>query len=497
MNKRKPAPITCTICGAVNDCSCKFDKSPIDFKARTGVCNNCAALPVKGFDVFTHNRDTVPLIETIKKYGTGNILEIGCNEGYTTALLGSAFADKTIYGIDCAELPDIAFEQKWEIPDATRIGIHAKGLPNVKVLSQDSTNLNYHYFNDIGTIFIDGDHSYSGVKADTEKALGFFSSRGNGLIIWHDSYDGAPKWCGVWKYLNELKTGGLDIQFVPHTWIAYLRVDHDADYINFWNSGSGIGDAIASLYACCGAIKAGHKVKFYTHKTAWLKRASMDGLQVVEPAQDSGYDMNEGYDQQLKTRSDRKQWYCDNMARLASLEPFSPAAPVIDKTISEKRTDLENYVILSPFAAWTCREWPKLKWQKLAQMLMRGGYSVAAIHTDNDRLEEYFAEINGVTWFYGQSPEWIQDVILGAAAVIGNDSGMVHLAGMLGVTTIAIHSHTLPSQLFSYTDIISAQSKNFDCIGCNWQAARGKLPHCDINCEALYDVTPKQVFNLL
>lgn len=196
MDTRKPAPITCTLCGAKQDCSCAFDKSPIDFVARTGVCNNCAFPPVKSLDKFTHERDTIPIIETIHKYGTGNILEIGCNEGYTAALLANTFTDKTVYGIDFTELPAISPEQAREIPDVSRIGIHARKLSNVRVLLKDSAKLDYFTLSDIGTVFIDGDHSYNGVKTDTEKALAYFNSRGSGLIIWHDTYSGAPEWCG-------------------------------------------------------------------------------------------------------------------------------------------------------------------------------------------------------------------------------------------------------------------------------------------------------------
>jgi hypothetical protein len=47
-------------------------------------------------------------------------------------------------------------------------------------------------------VFIDGSHSYSYVKSDTEAAFHMLSA--SGTILWHD-YPGYP---GVYAYLNEL-----------------------------------------------------------------------------------------------------------------------------------------------------------------------------------------------------------------------------------------------------------------------------------------------------
>ena len=69
-------------------------------------------------------------------------------------------------------------------------------------------------------IFIDGDHRFEAVKADTEAALEFLQA-GGGTLVWHDYYEGAPAWVGVKRYLDSL---ALEIEQVEDTWLALASV---------------------------------------------------------------------------------------------------------------------------------------------------------------------------------------------------------------------------------------------------------------------------------
>jgi hypothetical protein len=60
-------------------------------------------------------------------------------------------------------------------------------------------------------------------------------------------------------------------------------------------------------------------------------------------------------------------------------------------------------------------------------------------------------------------------------------------------STVAIHFYTLPHQLLSQTDMTSVQPQNYDCPGCNWKPERSFQPECNHGCDALEDVTPKDV----
>jgi len=74
----------------------------------------------------------------------------------------------------------------------------------IKVIFQDSKSFNIEEFkNSFDLIFIDGGHTYSCVKNDTEKAMKMLKK--NGLIFWHDYSIGKRSHKDVYKYLNEIR----------------------------------------------------------------------------------------------------------------------------------------------------------------------------------------------------------------------------------------------------------------------------------------------------
>ena len=99
-------------------------------------------------------------------------------------------------------------------------------------------------------------------------------------------------------------------------------------------------------------------------------------------------------------------------------------------------------------------------------------------------------------WFWGMSPEWVGDVFLESSAVIGNDSGMAHMAGMLGVPTLAVHAQVKPEQLWNHTDVAAVYPGEISCAGCNWQGGKGWNPRCDAACSALFSVSAERVLKV-
>lgn len=139
---------------------------------------------------------------------SGDILEIGTYKGATARELALAYPGLKIFCVDAA-LP-------WYGQKPEQVGHLAKDLPNVYLTIQNSRT--YAYPPTLGMIFIDGDHSWEGVRIDTERALDYFRNR-SGTIVWHD-YDPTHE---VLPYLNWIhRVNGLKIKHVQCTQLAFL-----------------------------------------------------------------------------------------------------------------------------------------------------------------------------------------------------------------------------------------------------------------------------------
>jgi len=75
----------------------------------------------------------------------------------------------------------------------------------IQVILQDSKELNIDNFkNYFDLIFIDGGHSYSCIKNDTEKSMEMIKK--NGFIFWHDYSLAKRSHKDVYRYLNEIRS---------------------------------------------------------------------------------------------------------------------------------------------------------------------------------------------------------------------------------------------------------------------------------------------------
>lgn len=186
-----------------------------------------AKFPVHhGNTVFTPDHD-LQLLYWLGEQTTRDIVEIGCNKGITTALLADAFMDKTIIGVDCAEVRIRNRAQAVEQPSVTEMGMHARNRSNVLLVDCDSAGFSYEAFApDASMIFIDGDHTFGGVKLDSERALAFLSKQPSDwvrIIVWHDAFVAehptAP-WIGVGRYLLS-DHHDMDVKFIRNSNVAF------------------------------------------------------------------------------------------------------------------------------------------------------------------------------------------------------------------------------------------------------------------------------------
>ncbi len=122
------------------------------------------------------------------------IFEFGTYRGQTTCGLASVCKDAQIYTLNLPPDDDPRY--------APYIGMYIARSPDRDRITQiycDSRTFDTSpYRESMDYIFIDGDHSYEGVKNDTEKALQLLKP--GGVIVWHDYAAKSP---GVLDYLAE------------------------------------------------------------------------------------------------------------------------------------------------------------------------------------------------------------------------------------------------------------------------------------------------------
>ena len=131
----------------------------------------------------------------------GNVIEIGCNEGHTTAALAYNNPAARIYAVDWDQSPSTMVpEQRGECPQT--VGRFAREFANVEIINVDSSELTYDSDWNVRMIFIDGGHHYAQVKRDTNKAIAYLQNHRGGYVLWHDYAADRPKWVEVAHYLD-------------------------------------------------------------------------------------------------------------------------------------------------------------------------------------------------------------------------------------------------------------------------------------------------------
>ena len=136
------------------------------------------------------------------------IIEIGTFRGGTTGhLFHNAPPDAIIYTLD---LP--ADVRPCGITDsglaATKTRDFLPDSPRVKLRLVDTSTWDGTLDTRVQFAFIDGNHSYNGVRNDTEKVLSLLDEVG--CVCWHDCL-GRDYGYGVHRYLLELRSRGLRI----------------------------------------------------------------------------------------------------------------------------------------------------------------------------------------------------------------------------------------------------------------------------------------------
>jgi precorrin-6B methylase 2 len=150
-----------------------------------------------------------------------SILEIGTNLGYTTKNIALNFPQAKVYTIDIYKELGIVQQDNpclGEIPCQSEVGREAKNCKNVVQIYDNSGTYRYKMLS-FDCVFIDGNHSYEGVRNDFLNLIGHFEK--DAIISFHDVNDN-PITEGVTRFLKELEQLGISVFKVNNSNVAYI-----------------------------------------------------------------------------------------------------------------------------------------------------------------------------------------------------------------------------------------------------------------------------------
>lgn len=130
--------------------------------------------------------------------------------------------------------------------------------------------------------------------------------------------------------------------------------------------------------------------------------------------------------------SDNLMRFCQDVLRLEHVTKENGIK------IPESFSRVANRVIIHPTSSRPSKNWPKVKFLQLAEKLENDGFETAWILTKEERAE----------WSAVNAPEFsnlsdMVDLVSKSGFMIGNDSGIGHLASALGLPTLTICRHSM------------------------------------------------------
>ena len=249
---------------------------------------------------------------------------------------------------------------------------------------------------------------------------------------------------------------------------------------------SGLGDIAMLAWLAEGCRRAGRAVAF--HRLRNRELADVLGLPVdPEPG---GVLLDPAYKAEVADRCRRPR--LDYIREFLNIpeEPARPAVRIPDADrawAAERANELgDPLVLLFPQTAWTTREWPASYWVDLAWRLKAADVPVVLLLSPKDPRFE-----NTPAYWWGTPLEKVAAMIERAALVVGNDSFPAHLAGTLGVPTLALMGPTRPTVFAHAASVECMASAAIECTGCHFSAPFRAA--CDQGCQSLFRLYPDDV----
>lgn len=152
------------------------------------------------------------------------------------------------------------------------------------------------------------------------------------------------------------------------------------------------------------------------------------------------------------------------------------------------------YVVLFPGASVSAKQWPAERYAEVAHYCEEGGFEVVVVGGKTDiRLGEVISHsLKRFHNFVGKtSLTETASIVAGAALMISGDSGLLHVAQLLNIPTVALFGPSNSQKWSLAGDKHIVVSARTECSPCS---RFGTTPPCPYHVRCMQEITPAEVF---
>lgn len=154
----------------------------------------------------------------------------------------------------------------------------------------------------------------------------------------------------------------------------------------------------------------------------------------------------------------------------------------------------QSYILLVPGANWPNKRWPTQHFARLVDLIWESGRVPVMVGAGNDQVlvDEVIAKAkrSPISLVGKTSLKQLAYIMQYSTALVGGDTGPMHLAAGLKTPVVALMGPTDVNRNGPYGEGHRTLTVSYDCAGC-WQRKCPKMRDC------LADISPKQVFEAL
>lgn len=128
------------------------------------------------------------------------------------------------------------------------------------------------------------------------------------------------------------------------------------------------------------------------------------------------------------------------------------------------------YVVFIHSTSWASKNWPLECWRELAASATTAGYSVVmpwGSEAERERSIEIAAQRTNVVVLPQLSISAKASIINGAAATVGLDTGLSHIAAALSIPSVTLYGATDPNLCGAIGANQTHIKSDFECVGCH------------------------------